>query len=161
MIEEVCVDPKNDRLKIITIANDGTKDFTFYRHEVYRVTTLHGERYVLDLTSSQYGYYEPVTSWNSYENMRVDRIEEVLSFGDTQINELQRTDRTIFNRFFDKTAAYLNTALLDWETENIALTALLRLPDQEFVQQRMGLYAQIGAGLERVIPEIWRRTQND
>lgn len=49
----------------------------------------------------------------------------------------------------------MKLALHDWETLNMAVNVLLRLPEQEFVQKRSELYTQMGADLEREIREIY------
>lgn len=48
-------------------------------------------------------------------------------------------------------------ALLQWEAENMALNILTRLLDQEFIQKRNGIYAHVGAGLDRLVPEMCKR----
>ena len=146
----------------MTINHEGEKDLNFYSHEIFRITMQNGEMYAMDLTSAQHGYYEPVTSWSTYQNSRVNLIEGILPFGETRVDELPTSDpaRQRYNRFYRKARAYLNIALRDWQTENLAFGALRRLPDHEFEQQRIRLYAQIRAGLERIIPEICRRIEN-
>lgn len=53
--------------------------------------------------------------------------------------------------------ACMNMALLQWEAENMALNILTRLLDQDFILKRNGIYAHVGAGLDRLIPETNKR----
>lgn len=148
---------------MITIDADGIRDSTYYHHELFRVTTENKETYALDLTSAQYGYYEPIVPWNSYEKLRVRKISKVLSFGETRINELlaQEKDRPweqkIYDTFLTSSRACLDLALLGWEALNISFKTLLRLPDEDFAKVRRELYASIGADLEFMISEAFKK----
>lgn len=140
------------------------RDLIYYYHELFRVTTNNGEVYALDLTSSQYGHYEPILPWNSYEKLRSRRTRKVLSFGDTEIDDYlfaqtsnRSKDHEKYERFLSYSRACLSAALQDWETLHMAFDVLIRLPDQEFVQKRSELYAHIGADLEFLIPQWSKR----
>lgn len=155
--------PKNSRFKIILVNADGTQELRYFRHELFRVTTNNGERYAIDLTSSQNGYYEPVVPWNSYERLRVAKIKKVLSFGETQRDELlahRARKHELYDQFLSCSRACLDSALQEWQTLNTAFNSLLRLPDHEFAQKRRELYAHVHTDLERLLPEIYGRIWN-
>lgn len=155
--------PKNSRFKIILVNTDGIQDLRYFRHELFRVTTNNGEIYAIDLTSSQNGYYEPVVPWNSYERLRVAKMKKVLSFGETQRDELLEhpaRKHGLYDKFLSCSRACLDAALQEWQTLNTAFNSLLRLPDPEFAQKRRELYARIGADLERLLPETYERIWN-
>lgn len=48
-------------------------------HNVYRVVLKQGEVWVIDPTGAQFGYYEPLCSWDSFQQRisKVDRVNEL------------------------------------------------------------------------------------
>lgn len=48
-------------------------------HNVYRVELKQGEVWVIDPTGAQFGYYEPLCSWGSFQQRisKVDRVNEL------------------------------------------------------------------------------------
>ena len=156
------VDPKNGRLKIISVDIEGNEDLSFYRHELFRLTTDTGEKYAFDLTSAQHGYYEPIVPWDSYEKLRVSKVSRrVLTFGGTQIEALKRKRRTFLeherSRVFGYFIACLNKSLRDWQSDNVSFHTLLTLPDQHFKRKSSELYDHIWAELNRIVPTVYQR----
>lgn len=141
---------------------NGIRDLAFYRHELFRLTTVSGEKYALDLTSAQHGYYEPIIPWNSYEKLRVGKVSgKVLSFGGTQIDEWARKNKSSVEQeksaVFGCFTAYLNMTLQHWQINNTSFNTLLTRPDEEFERQRSDLYAHVGVDLKRFVPTIYKR----
>ncbi|PMD46813.1 hypothetical protein L207DRAFT_524161 [Hyaloscypha variabilis F] len=73
-ITELIVKPKNNKRVIIAIAVDGEEQNAprDQGHSVWKVTLkTNKEDYVLDFSSAQFGYYEPVTPFGEYLEHRV------------------------------------------------------------------------------------------
>lgn len=156
-IEEIAVNPKNSRFKLILVKSDGTKDWNFYRHEFFRITTRDGEVYALDLTSAQNGHYEPIVPWHVYEKQRVVKIKQVHSLGGTQRAELLTNPPNLYDDFLSRSRGCLNSTVQDWQSGNTAFHLLLTLPEHEFVRKSGELYAEVGAELESLVPAIYQR----
>ena len=121
--------------------NDGTD----YFHAVLRVTMMDGQKYVLDMSGAQYGWQEPVMSWELYSTSRVREIKEEAPFGKTREFCKKRAKSMgpqceWIQRIGEGFAKNLEEALKSWQKDNkISTVDLLRLPEPEFQKQQASL----------------------
>lgn len=59
-VSELCVEPKNQRITMYQVYEDGGKDQTEYAHHVLIAEGEGAEKFVFDLTCVQYGSSKPV-----------------------------------------------------------------------------------------------------
>lgn len=119
-------------------------DGTDYAHTIIRVTTMNGETYALDMAGAQYGWYEPVTPWQSYNTSRVREIKDVVPFGGTRVFCKTRADNTggqhkWVHGIKEGFAKSVDEAVEWWQRRNIPSSDLLRLPEHEFQKRRGSL----------------------
>lgn len=152
------MDPMNSRLKLILVNPDGGQDLRHVHHELFRVTTRNGEMYALDLTSAQYGYYEPIVPWDFYRSQRVAQVVKILSFGDTLKEATFDSCRDeLYDQIISCPRPSLNSSLRNWQTRNdIALNRLLTLPELQYLRKRDELYAHVAADLHRLVPPAYK-----
>jgi hypothetical protein len=79
-IEEVSIKLKNHR-PIIYFNGLGDRHDMDCEHHILRVTTKGGEMIALDITCAQYGWQNPVMSWELYLQERVSQVKRILPFG--------------------------------------------------------------------------------
>ena len=129
-------------------------DGTDYRHTLVRVKLKNGESYAVDMAGAQYGWHEPVTPWQLYENSRVREIDQVVSFGGTRVFCKKRANdmggqhkwaHAIKENFGEE----VDEALAWWQRANILLSDLLRLPEHAFPKRKASLLACIDEVLQR------------
>ena len=143
-IEEVFLEPKR-RIQLVQVDVRGVVHEIEDEHLVIYVLLKCGDEYALDVAGAQYGYHEPVLSWDLYMESRVEKLRNFRSFGSGQLKSLiDRDDEkdTAFghikkiNRAF---AAMLNKSLKIWQNRNTPLSALLKLPEDTFQQKHLEL----------------------
>ena len=131
-----------------------TIDHTDYPHTLVRVTLKNGESYAVDMAGAQYGWHEPVTPWQLYENSRVRKMYQVVSFGGTRVYCKERADsmggeqkraHAIKDNFGEK----VDEALAWWQRANISSSDLLCLPEHAFPKRKASLLACIDEFLQR------------
>lgn len=88
-VEEVSIKLKNHR-PIIYFNELGDRVDTDCEHYILRVTTKGGEMVALDITCAQYGWQNPVMSWEQYQQERVAQVKRVLPFGYARRRLLQK-----------------------------------------------------------------------
>jgi hypothetical protein len=65
-----CVQLKGRKREVVS--SDGRTEHHDQRHDVLRVVLKEGRKaYAIDVASAQYGYYNPVTSWDEFAKNRV------------------------------------------------------------------------------------------
>jgi len=65
-----CVQLKGHKREVVS--SDGRTEHHDQRHDVLRVVLKEGRKaYAIDVVSAQYGYYNPVTSWDEFAKNRV------------------------------------------------------------------------------------------
>ena len=158
-VDEVIHFTKNVRVRLIQAYNTGLTskpsavDATDYLHSVIRFALKNGEKYIMDLTGSQYGWQEIVMPYDIYQQSKIRLIKEILPFGGTRQFCKERTEKAggiaKWNHWEDngfETA--LNDLLKRWQQENMSLSILLRLPDDRFESQQAGLLDMVVAGMQ-------------
>lgn len=58
----------------------GAPKFNSPYHNVYKVVLKQGETWAIDPTGAQFGYHEPLCSWETFQQ-RVSSVKGVLEFG--------------------------------------------------------------------------------
>ncbi|MCJ1464852.1 hypothetical protein MMC07_003467 [Pseudocyphellaria aurata] len=157
-VEEVVVEPKNCRLRLIVVTPDGKQDLRHISHELFRVTNRNGEMFALDVTGAQYGYYEPVVPWVIYQRERIASINKIVAFGDVPKFTIFRTCRDeLYDEILRCARPALTNALRNWQSRNdLALNRLLTFADADFVRTRDELFVQVAADLRRLIPAAYK-----
>ena len=125
-------------------SDTGTVDKTDYLHSVIRITLKNGDKYILDLTGAQYGWQETVTPYNIYQQAKVRQIKKVLPFGYTRQSCQEEAENMAGKEKWhhDVDVGFeieLNDVIESWQQGNMSLSALLRLPDDQFEKQQAGL----------------------
>ena len=130
-------------------------DSAVYRHSVLRVTMKDGQTYALDLAGAQYGWQETVMTWERYSAARVRKKISAVPFGETRVSfgiEATSTGGNFewmhrVSQAFSKT---VEEALVSWQTANISLVDLLRLPaSPEFQEKQSSLLETVDESLHR------------
>ncbi|KAE9362605.1 hypothetical protein N431DRAFT_358321 [Stipitochalara longipes BDJ] len=71
-ITEIRVKPKNNKLEVFAIAATGEEQREEMDHIIWKFVLKNSrEEYILDFSSAQFGYYEPVTAFGEYFEHRV------------------------------------------------------------------------------------------
>ena len=151
--------PRNTRRRLITVdrlgvEHDDEQDINC-SHVVLKVTTKAGNSYALDITGAQYGYYEIVVPWNLYVNSRVEKVKESWPFGEWEGDFLAE-------KFLEEGSAHgalkelnkhrtlcMNSALVDWQKDNMPLSAILKLPEDAFQLKQSELISFVKGSLPK------------
>ena len=151
-VDEVTHYTKNTRLRLLPADDTGTVDAHDYSHSVIRITLKNGEKYILDLTGAQYGWQETVTPYDIYQQAKIRLIKKVSPFGYTrQFCKVVENMDGISKWHHDVDVGFetvLNDILITWQHENMSLSTLLRLPDDQFEKQQAGLLETLEGGMQ-------------
>ena len=144
-IREVCLRIKNPAIMVTGFSPNKSAITTSARHVVHQITLPSGERYALDLTAAQYGWYGPaVMPWHMFEVERLDGSLKTSGMGETA-KELQNEvhglglDRKYEHEMTDLMTKCFNMCLAKWEQKKMPLKALLRLPEEAFTGEQDSL----------------------
>lgn len=66
---------------------DGVDNTDKFRHDIFAVTLPSGLAYSLDLTGSQYGWYEPTAPWDIWRKERCLKLLKTRKFGSSYLEE--------------------------------------------------------------------------
>ena len=129
-------------------------DTTDYKHTILRVTMKNREKYVLDMTGAQYGWYEAVTPWPVYNASRVRSFTEVLPFGSARDFLKARAVKCggqwqWIRSIKDQFAEVVDRIVVRWQKDHISLTELLRLPEHDFQKNQASLVDAVEELLQR------------
>jgi hypothetical protein len=143
---------KNRKRHLVLVTHDGAEDKTDYEHTVLKVKLQHNdERYILDLTGAQYGFFEPIVPASQYETLNVKTY--ITTFGGDDFGETKKTVVT-WSKYKGVVGssielnAMISKCLMKgaeaWEKEHsMTISMLLRLKDDEFEERREGLITKI------------------
>ena len=153
-VDEVNHHKRNTQRRIMLGYNTGQIDATDYAHSIIRVTMKTGEKYVIDLTGAQYGWYETIIPWHTYEKNRVQPIREVQRFGYTRKFCEERAAKSgglaKWNHDADKSfTKALNDIVEGWQAGNMSLSAMLKLPEAELEKKRTSFLETVKEGMQR------------
>jgi hypothetical protein len=114
-----------------------------------------GEQYVLDLSGAQYGWYEPVTTWEAFVTSRVRSFVHpgIQSFGTYRKEFLAMSNGSDFHGSVAKINGHISPEIKrltqSWEKEqNLMLEKVLRMDDEALEGVRRGLLNHIKLGLQ-------------
>jgi hypothetical protein len=150
-ITELIVKPKNNKRVIIAIAVDGEEQSAprDQGHSVRKVTLKTSkEDYVLDFSSAQFGYYEPVTTFGEYLEHRVQEsifpggppCLKHLHLGQTRHRLLKTCEENsvsgVIFRVHEDGHTYLKGGVCTWEKESkMKIKEMLLLEPDKFKVQ--------------------------
>ncbi|KAG4428557.1 hypothetical protein IFR05_015961 [Cadophora sp. M221] len=146
-IAEVRCVAKNKKLNIVIMKQDGSVHSPDVKHEFLIVKLLNGgEEYALDLSGSQYGYFEPVIPLTRYLQSRVENLvarEQFNYFGGTRDRLVSLTEHPMASEIITGVDVESSRVLMYgtkiWENEcNMSILSLLKLPLREF-REKEGL----------------------
>ncbi|ESZ92096.1 hypothetical protein SBOR_7511 [Sclerotinia borealis F-4128] len=150
-IKKIVCEPKNPR-RTITAGKYTTYNMD---HELFGVILRSGERFAIDISGAQYGYYEPVVRWETYTSTRIEKIlsqnvcpvptkkmfdlndysaEHIASQMESINAKFGHPERTFqFARFFET----VNVLFLEWQNgEDCSLEAIWKLPEDESLRKQ-------------------------
>jgi hypothetical protein len=150
---------------MISVDITGGEDNAEYDHNVLEITLKHGgEKYVLDLASAQYGYYDPVVLWMPYAQARVGRFliqrPEFDYFGGQRAMHLAMRGGTDQNQKMyaivnGECSQALKCGALEWEAEaGMKVRAMPVLPDHEFKLRQKELVDHIAKYLQEYLDSM-------
>jgi hypothetical protein len=124
------------------------------RHEVLKLELRSGEVFAVDLSGAQFGYHEPVTRWDSYEDNRTSEILR-LDIAPPPSKVLQADDFSIERHIFlyqkmqqpkerrvviFNTLEAINLNLVEWQAgEKVSLKSLWTMREEEYQKKSQNL----------------------
>lgn len=149
--------------RVVVVEPNGHKsDNSVSEHVLFKITINEDEEYALDVTSAQFGFYEPVIPWTSYQQTRAKTLGKV-----RPLKHLQESHRLPSKDFskkkgWDTTRKALNgqfarifgSATKAWEQRNGALSATLKLREELFRQKQKGILDCIDEGIAARMKEL-------
>ncbi|KAL8662127.1 MAG: hypothetical protein Q9168_008305 [Polycauliona sp. 1 TL-2023] len=165
-VTEICVRIKNPRI-MITRQHAVTQEkiCPSARHELFLFTMSNGERFVMDLTAAQFGWYGSATMpWDTFVKERLDILLESSELGTanrTLLEQLQSIKGLeqhhhaleYMKQVFDLHCAY-------WQSSNISFKALVRCSEPDFIVNQGNLYNSMDKKLDE-LREIYNRLFTD
>ena len=116
-------------------------------HVIFRITINEDEDYALDVTGSQFGFYDAVTPWASYQQNRIETLGKILPL--SRLRDSQRLPSKNFNQknrdgvmtktLKHRSAETFGSALKSWEEKNGTFAAMLKLREDAFRKTQGGL----------------------
>jgi hypothetical protein len=130
----------------------GTSGFLFDNrgrcHEMIKLTLRSGETFVADLSGAQYGYHDPLTTWQEYESFRILEIltehpappaHHALDAEDNSPTKIELLMRKCGKSVGAKSLLAvrmlesMNIYMLEWLlVENRKLKTMWKMPESEF-----------------------------
>ena len=140
---------------VVVEPNGHESDSSESEHVLFKITINEDEHYALDITSAQFGFYDPMIPWTSYQQTRVERLGKVrplkhlkdshrLPSKDFSTKKGWDTTRKALN---DQFAKIFDSATESWQVKNGALSATLKLREELFRQKQGGLLDCIDEGI--------------
>ncbi len=127
-------------------------DNSEYRHAIIKVTLRNGEEYALDISSAQYGYYQPVVPWQQYHDTRIAAVETVRPFGrhraTSRFLEKPKNGNGGIKAVNEEIAEVVNKEVEEWQRRNVKVNRLIRLPEAMYKQKRDELLRRISRAIE-------------
>jgi hypothetical protein len=120
-------------------------------HEVLKVTLRSGEKFAVDVSGAQYGYHDPVTRYQEFQQQRVFHIHKDMKAPNThRMIQVKDYDTRTRLRFRKKICMIkkpriltmdllevMNINLLDWQFyEHLSLESLWKMPEENFQRKQ-------------------------
>ncbi len=124
-------------LKLRLFELSGAEDIKQYQHEALKVGLKNGDTYIMDLAGAQYGHHASVVPNDTYFQTRAGSVLACQSFGHQQrlmkeacgAGGWKGAIRSCNDGFHQE----MNASIDDWQDENISLSAMLKLPEKQFL----------------------------
>ena len=161
---------KNKKLEMIAVDIQDNVQDTDFEHEFLKVRLMDGgEEFALDLSSAQYGYFEPVVPWREYLQTHVLRLvtrQHFNYFGGAKQRLLAERGHEDINGIVANLNAESSQELFsstkDWEKENgMTILKMLKLPREEFEMKQKLLVAFIAENLGQYHAWLKERCEKD
>lgn len=159
-IEEVNVEIKDPKLEIVAVEPSSGQRWTLlglpttgHRTRVFKVTLKHGgEEFALDLTSAQFGHFEPIVPWSTY--LTIAEVQSYQYFGATKAYAMQqRWAQTILATNINLHAEASRTLLMGiikWESgQKATFQSIFRNPLVPFESYQTGLIKYLEEELQK------------
>ena len=147
---------KNQRIRLLRAFDNGLVDGTDYSHLVIKITLCNGEQYAIDTTGAQYGWTEAILPWYFYSASRIRSAEKVMTFGQTVIDLREKCVKIggqyeWIHEIREEFGEALDVLIAQIEADGILpkISALVKLPEVEFMAQQKELLDTILYSLER------------
>ncbi|KAK0111680.1 hypothetical protein ONS95_002025 [Cadophora gregata] len=140
-LSECCGVVKNQKLHMIDVDILNNVHNPEFEHEFLRIKLLNGgEEFALDLSSAQYGYFEPIVPWKTYIHNRISTYithQQFNYFGGTKYRLLaergHKDIKGIVASLNAESCQELMSSTKKWEEENgMSIMKMLKLPLREF-----------------------------
>ena len=153
---------KNPKLEIITIEFLGKSDNEVYSHEIWTIKLKQrGESYVIHLSVTQHGYYDPVIPKSEYWQLGMIEEERICCqyFGANRDRLLSTEHLTDFRKglftLIKVVSKSFKYATKKWEKENeLTIQEMLELPQGDFNRQKEKLLELAGARIQKYIDHL-------
>jgi hypothetical protein len=140
-------------------------------HNVYRVVLKQGEVWAIDITGAQFGYYEPLCSWESFQQ-RISKVDSVHDLGYIRHTVFYRPTKYPVKSMVSKQAEQeellktLEHWLHEWVTlHNGKFNTILRGPEAAFESTNHDFLEELSAHVKNSLAimytpsEIAKRTR--
>ena len=122
-------------------------------HVVFKITISEDEDYALDITGAQFGFYDPVTPWASYQQNRIETLGTIRPLkhlrGSHGLDGDDRggwfIERTALKGHFTK---IFGSPLRSWQAKNGAFSVMLKLREELFRKRQVELLNFIDGCIE-------------
>lgn len=131
--------------RVMVIESDSHKsDSSKPEHVIFKITINEDEDYALDITGSQFGFYDALTPWASYQRNRIETLGRILPLSRLRDSQRQSSknfgqknrDSTTAKGLNHQSAQAFDSALKSWEENNGKFTAMLKLREDVFRKKR-------------------------
>ena len=127
--------------RVVVVESDSqNNDSSQHEHVIFRITINENEDYALDVTGSQFGFYDALTPWASYQQDRIETLGRILplshlrdsqSLHSKNFSQKNRNGATT-KALNHQSAQTFSSALKSWEEKNWTFAAMFKLREDPF-----------------------------
>ena len=134
--------------RVVVIEPNGHEsDSSKSEHVVFKITINETEDYALDVTGAQFGFYDPLTPWASYQQKCIRRLGKSRPLKGLRDHhglpgkDFRKEDGwdATGNSLNGQFARICGLAARSWQEENIAFSAMLKLSQEIFCKRQKEL----------------------
>ncbi|KAK2629531.1 hypothetical protein QTJ16_000351 [Diplocarpon rosae] len=164
-IEERSFCHKDPSKRIINATDPPSKTPKMQPYHITLKVTLNisRESYAIDLTSAQYGFYEPVVSWERYWEERGEKSLDSNQSGTRRLirvgNLRERNFGSMLSLICYEVAATILPRIIEWEyAEHREIDKMLDLPKPDFEEKKIELLQCVERAMEDKLRSMdnWR-----
>ena len=138
--QKATLTPKPVCRVMVTEPDSHKSDSSKPEHVIFKITINEDEDYALDVTGSQFGFYDTLTPWASYQHDRIEILGRILPLSrlrdsqrlpskkSSQKNRNGATTKALNDHF----AETFGSVLKSWEAKKGTFTAMLKLREASF-----------------------------